>query len=211
MFRDRKDAGEKLASLLSGIELLHPVIYAIPRGGVIVAYEVAKKLNADLTVIAVKKIGHPLEPEFAVGAIAEGDPETVIFGKGTDSSTLDREISLARADVKMRALRYRNGMPLVSCRNRSAIVVDDGVATGLTAQAALLAVRKFKPRELILAVPVIDRAVEIELQKSCDRIVSVENVKFLQAVGSFYLEFPQSEDSEVMRCLHSAEQNFPES
>lgn len=202
MFIDRRDAGTKLAELLSKLDLRDPVIYAIPRGGVVVAAEVAQRLRAELTTVIVKKIGHPTEPEYAVGAIAEGTPETIVLGAlSPQREELSREIERARAEVRERIGKYRQGKPLSPCMGRTAVVIDDGVATGLTARAALEEVRKLDPSELILAVPVIDRAVEKELSAYCDRIIAVESVNYLQAVGSYYLQFAQVSDIEVSRHL----------
>lgn len=206
MFRNRNDAGIKLYSSLSGISMRDPVVYAIPRGGVIVGYEVAVRLNAPLAMVIVKKIGHPYEPEYAIGAMSEGEPEIVVHGRDFENAQgLDEFVESTRKELRDRARKYRKGMPLVSCRGRTAIVVDDGIATGLTARAALLAVRNLGPSELILATPVVDRIVETELEPFCDRIVAVERVRYLQAVGSYYLEFPQVDDETVMLYMGAAE------
>lgn len=212
MFRNRNDAGIKLSALLSEMRLNDPVVYSIPRGGVVVGYEVAAHLNAQLAVIVVKKIGHPNEPEYAIGAMAEGEPETVV--KGTVSGEFARFDDMAertRKDVRSRVGKFRKGKAVADCRGRTAIVVDDGVATGLTARAALEAVRKMEPSELILATPVIDSGVEKELEKYCDRIVCVERVSYLEAVGSYYLEFQQVEDETVMLYLDAYEKRSRQS
>lgn len=202
MFRDRTEAGLILAKLLLAAKMTDPVVYAIPRGGVVVAHEVAESLRAELAVIVVKKIGHPLEREYAVGAVAEGNPETVVTGREAPNLPdigvmADRVITMVRDTV----IRYRSGKELVSCSGRTAILVDDGVATGMTAKAALVALRKMAPDKLILATPVIDRSIEADLSSYADLIVAAERVRFLEAVGSYYNDFSQVSDQTVITLL----------
>lgn len=208
MFRNRKDAGIKLGQILKSFDLKNPVVYAIPRGGVAVGHEVAKALGAPMTVIAVKKVGHPQEPEFAVGAVAEGDPPVILFRPGAEAEQYRREVEISKKSVLESVMKYRKGRLPENCTGKTAIVVDDGAATGMTASAALRSISGMHPLELILAVPVIDRQVEKWIKPSCDRIVAVETVNYLQAVGSYYLEFNQMDDTEVIQFLEDPETSF---
>ena len=157
-FRDRREAGRALAEVVRSRELDAPVVFGLPRGGVPVAFEVATALDAPLDVIVARKIGAPSNPELAIGAIAEGGVQVLdhalIRRLFVSHEELEHAIARATAELLERVARYRRGAPPVSLEGRTAVVVDDGLATGATACAALRAIRACGPRRVVLAVPV---------------------------------------------------------
>jgi putative phosphoribosyl transferase len=202
-FRDRGDAGRRLADRLPP-DLDDPLVLALPRGGVPVAKEVAARLGAPLEVLVARKIGAPGHPELGIGAIAEGG---AIVG-----SDLVRTLRLSRDDFERLALResgelvrrverYRGGRPLPVVRDRDVVLVDDGLATGVTAEAALLALRAHEPRRLLLAVPVASPDTAHRLVPPADEVVCVLAPRDLMAVGLWYDDFTQTTDAEVLELL----------
>ncbi len=202
-FRDRGDAGRRLADRLPP-DLDDPLVLALPRGGVPVAKEVATRLGAPLEVLVARKIGAPGHPELGIGAIAEGG---AIVG-----SDLVRTLRLSRDDFERLALResdelvrrverYRGGRPLPVVRDRDVVLVDDGLATGVTAEAALLALRADEPRRLLLAVPVASPDTARRLVPPADEVVCVLAPRDLMAVGLWYDDFTQTTDAEVLELL----------
>lgn len=200
-FIDRKDAGKQLANKLAKYAG-QAVIYALPRGGVVVAAEVARALKAPLDLLLVRKIGHPNNPEYAIGAIAEASEP--IFNEteraGIDENWLENAVSTERLKNEWRQQKYFPAgyvHPIV--KNKVAIVVDDGIATGLTMEAAIQAIRQKKPQKIVVAVPVAPLDVVESLQKIADEVSIVDDpANFRGAVGAHYWQFPQVEDDEVM-------------
>src|SRR5512143_1794100 len=158
IFSDRRDAGRQLAVQLAGLAREDPVVLGLARGGVPVAYEAARALGAPFDVLVVRKIGAPGNPELGIGAIAEGDArvlnQDVVRRLLVSVEELEAAVARARAEVDARVKRYRGARPPLEVKGRTAVVVDDGLATGGTARAALRAARARQPRKLILAVPV---------------------------------------------------------
>jgi putative phosphoribosyl transferase len=205
MFRDRTEGGRRLAEEVAARPLHDPVVLALPRGGVPVGVEVARRLAAPLDVIVARKVGAPTQPELGIGAIAEGGPVVV------DDATL-RMIGVARADFDARAeaergeldrrvRRYRGDRPLTEVRGRDVVLVDDGLATGVTAEAALLALRARGPRRLLLAAPVAAGDTVERLATVADDVVVVATPSPFQAVGRWYDVFDQTSDDEVVALL----------
>jgi len=209
-FLDRQEAGRALARRLSTLNLPAPVVVlALPRGGVPVAAEVAKVLGAPLDLILVRKIGAPWEHELAIAAVVDvGQPEIVVdeqtraYG-GVEMSSIEAQASKEWREIERRRDVYRRGRPPVPLEGATAIVVDDGIATGTTVRAALRAVRRRHPARLILAVPVAPRETVQALQDEVDQIVCLEQPHPFHAIGLHYDDFHQLDDDEVIAAMDS--------
>lgn len=202
MFRDRHDAGRQLAEELArSTGDLTTVILGIPRGGVVVAAEVADRLSLPLDIVIASKIGAPGNPEYAVGAV---DPDGVVIPNpyaGFSESELAHLGREAKEKIARRSEMYRAGGEGVSLEGRTAIVVDDGIATGLTAEAAVSYVRRQGAHSVVLAVPVIAADAADRLAEKVDDLVAVERPRVFYAVGQFYRHFDQTSDDEVIEIL----------
>lgn len=204
-FRDRQDAGRRLAARLAEQALPSPVVLALPRGGVPVGYEIAARLDAPLEVFVARKLGAPGHAELGIAAIAEGSDQVVAASTaamlGIDTARLDEIARRERAELQRRVDLYRGGAPLPSLEDRSVILVDDGLATGVTAEAALRALRAHRPRRLVLAVPVCAPETADRLAELADLIECVESPLDFRAVGAWYEDFTQTTDDEVVDLL----------
>ena len=204
-FKDRADAGQKLAEKLLEYRENNPMILALPRGGVPVGFEVAKALNAPLDIIVVRKIGAPSNPEFGVGAIAPGvlilDTET-LNSLGLKPEDMTHTIEEERKEMERRITKYRSGEWHRGAAKETIVVVDDGLATGVTARAALESARKtYNPKKIIFAAPVAARQSLESLKPYADQIVCVSKPENLMAIGEWYEDFPQTKDEEVLDYL----------
>ncbi len=212
MFRDRQDAGRRLAAHLGRYKAVHPAILALPRGGVPVAAEIAAALNAPLDLILVRKIGVPWQPELAMGAVVDGSEplvvrnERVIRLTGVSGSEFEAICDAELAEIERRRRLYLGDRPRVEIAGRTAIIVDDGVATGATTRAALRATRMRQPKTLILAVPVGPREVMAEMRREADEVICLEEPDDFGAIGLYYFDFRQIDDEEVIKLLA----RFPE-
>jgi putative phosphoribosyl transferase len=204
-FRDRKDAGRRLAAQLIEYRDRHPVVVGIPGGGVPVAAEVARALDAPLDVCIVRKLGVPFQPELAMGAIAEGGVRVLNPGVMHLAHVTETELSAVErrqsAELTRRGRLYRDGVSPLDVDGRTVIVVDDGLATGATARAALEAVRRRGAGNVVLAIPVGGRDVIDALANEADEIVFVEAPDNLRAVGAWYDDFSPTSDEEVISLL----------
>lgn len=204
-FPDRRAAGRFLAADLEAIGLTDPLVIALPRGGVPVATEIADRLGAPLEVFGVRKLAHPDRPEVAFGAIAEDgtrliDPEAarVLGLRGGD---VELVTELERAELRRRLALYRDGRPAPDCRGRTVVIVDDGVATGLTDAAAIRAIRRLGAAEVVLAVPVCSATALEFLEGEADTVVALRIPARFRGVGDSYIDFGQVSDQEVIDAL----------
>jgi putative phosphoribosyl transferase len=207
MFRDRKDAGERLAALLLHLKDRSPVVLALPRGGVAIGDAVAGILGAPLDVVLVRKIGMPWQPELALGAVADGGAPEIFIDEAMQEALaipadyVQEETRRQLAEIERRRRIYCAGRPPVEIAGRPAIVVDDGIATGATMRVALRAVRRRGPARLVLAAPVAAAETLAALAGEADERVCVAAPKGLGAIGFYYEDFHQMSDDEVIALL----------
>ncbi|MBB6408909.1 phosphoribosyltransferase [Mesorhizobium sangaii] len=214
MFRDREEAGAKLGMELSKLQLHQPVVLALPRGGVPVAAEVAKALNAPLDLLIVRKVGAPGNSELAVAAIVDGDPGDVVLNReiveaySLDDDELRVLIAQERPELERRCIAYRGNRRPLPIAGKTAIIVDDGAATGTTMKVAIRALRHRLPREIIVAVPVSPPDTVADLAMEADRVVCLSQPGRFRTLGYHYLHFPQLFDSEVIAAMEEAAQLY---
>jgi putative phosphoribosyl transferase len=207
MFDDRRDAGRQLAARLLPYQDRDPVVLALPRGGVPVGYEIARALGAPLDIIVVRKLGAPGQPELGIGAVVDGDHplgvlnEEVIKTLVVPEAYLEGEVTAQLAEIRRRQAAYRGGRPALPITGQTAIVVDDGLATGGSMRAALRSVRRAAPARLVLAVPVAPPDTLARLAAEVDETICLETPELFGAVGYFYRDFTQTTDDEVIRLL----------
>lgn len=204
-YRDRTTAGQELAEKLAALQLERPAVLALPRGGVPVGRAIAEALDAPLDVLLVRKIGAPGHPELGLGAVGE-DGVTVldrdrIHMLGVRLDTVEAIAEQERAEVARRAERYRGGRPLMPLEGHDVVIVDDGIATGGTAEAAVEVVRHHHPERVVVAVPVAAETGVARLEQVADDVVCPLSVPGAFAVGSWYEDFHQLDDDEVARLL----------
>ncbi len=207
LFRDRRDAGRQLAAALQAYRGERPLVLALPRGGVPVAYEVATALGAPLGVLVVRKIGAPMQPEFGVGAVAPGVTvryDEAIDAIGLSDAAFERAAHRARREMQERHVRYNGDDALPNLRGRTALLVDDGLATGVSARAAARAARRLEPRRLVMAFPVGAEASLDRLQGEVDELVCLHALRAFDAVGRWYEHFEPTTDEEVIELLEEA-------
>ncbi len=206
-FKNRAEAGRKLAAALAGYKNQEPAILALPRGGVPVAAEVAAALEAPLDLILVRKVGVPFQPELAMGAVVDGAApiivrnEDVIAQAGIDEAAFKAVCDAELAEIERRRARYLGNRERAEIAGRTAIVIDDGIATGATTRAALRATRMRHPQRLVLAVPVAPTDSLGELRKEADAVVCLEDHPMFGAIGFYYRDFRQVADEEVIEIL----------
>jgi len=209
-FRDRQEAGQLLAQALTFLEEKKDVIVlGIPRGGVVVAAEVARAIGVPLDVYITCKIGAPYNPELAIGAIASsGDvvlDEGLIGSLGVSPDYVEDATERQRREIERRLKKYRGNRPAQKLEGKAVLLVDDGIATGATTLAAIRALKKQKPAERILAVPVGPPDAVARLREEVDRLVCLDTPQLFWAVGAFYEAFDQTSDEEVVRLLRESQ------
>lgn len=213
-FKDRRAAGRALGEALKAYagrrDLL---VLGLPRGGVPVAAEVARALGAPLDVCVVRKLGVPGQEELAMGALGPGGirvlNDDVISALGLTEGALDQAAAREGAELARRERRYREGRPPLDVRNRTVILVDDGIATGSTMLAAVRALRRMGPAALVVAVPVGPPSVLAELEAEAEEVVCLLREEALFAIGAWYEDFGQTRDEEVLACLEGAARAAP--
>lgn len=213
-FRDRTDAGQRLAEKLAAkYSKQDGVVYALPRGGVVPGAVIARRLGMPLDLIIVRKIGHPYNPEYAIGAVGEGgelavNPREI---EQAPSAWLQERIAAEQQEARRRHSVYLEGRALLSAAGKTAILVDDGVATGLTMEAAIRELKHRHPARVVVAVPVIPADTAAKFAEKVDEVVALDApVDYLGAVGAYYDYFPQLSDDEVIALLREANSIPPE-
>jgi putative phosphoribosyl transferase len=216
IFDDRRDAGRMLAQALADYRNSDPVVLALPRGGVPVGFEVATALDAPLDVLIVRKIGAPGHPELGIGAIIDGDPpylvlnDEIIRHVRPQAAYIEEEKHRQLAEIERRRRRYVGDRPATPVEGRTAIVVDDGIATGGTVRAALRGIAGRNPARLVLAVPVAPADSLADLARDCEDVVCLSTPEPFYAVGAHYRDFTQTEDDEVIQLLAEARRRLQE-
>lgn len=209
MYQDREEAGRLLADRLRDLKARGDLlVLGIPRGGVVVAAQVAQALGAPLDVLIARKLGAPGNPELAIGAVTSDGSQVLdrdlARSVGAGQDYIEREINHQRAEIERRAREYRAGRTPIMIRDRIVILIDDGIATGATTEAAVRALRAAGPKQLILAVPVAPKDSLIRLRPLVDRLECPLVPDTFWAVGAFYAQFDQTSDEEVRQLLSGA-------
>ncbi len=206
IFADRAEAGRRLAAALAGYAGEACVVYGLPRGGVVTAVEVARRLRAPLDLLITRKIGHPVSPEYAVAAVAaSGD----VVRNEAEVARLNPEwfrgaVEAQKAEAERRRVKYLGRTAPVNTENKTAILVDDGLATGLTMKAAILDVKRRRPRRVVVAVPVAPPETVRALEALVDQVVCLHAPEGFMAIGEYYEHFEQVSDEEVVALLQAA-------
>ncbi len=214
-FRDRRDAGRRLAAELAGYERESPVVLALPRGGVPVAAEIATALAAPLDILLVRKIGVPFQPELAMGAVVDGEAPTIVRNEDVIALADVSEAEFTAiceaelAEIERRRRAYVGNRPPAATADHTVIVVDDGLATGATMKAALRALKARGPRRLVMAVPVAPAETLTDMADEADAIVCLETPEDFGAIGAFYDDFRQIGDGEVIALLSACAAGSP--
>jgi len=210
LFDDRRDAGRQLATAARGYAVEDPIILALPRGGVPVAYEVAKVLAAPMDLLFVRKIGAPGHPEYGIGAVVDGDNPQVVLSDivdqlGIPAAYIEQQKRRELEEIERRRREYLGDREPLAIKGRTVMVVDDGIATGGTVRASLRALRSAEARRLILAVPVAAADTIQSLRSEADEILCLATPEPFYAVGMHYRDFDQTSDEEVVRLLGQAQ------
>lgn len=204
-FHNRSEAGQQLADKLSRYKAANLVVLALPRGGVVLGAIIAKRLGSPFGVVIVQKLGHPFDPEYALGAIAEDEKPIIDDPDTIDKIWLKEVIVAARQEIKRhQQLYFDNGYIPPDIKGKAVVLVDDGIATGLTFVAAIKALKNKKPKKIIIASPVASQEAVDMLQELADEVIILDEAdNFLGAVGTHYDRFEQVDDQEVIGCLQS--------
>lgn len=210
MFADRADAGRQLAAALQHLKTENPLLLALPRGGVPVAFEIAERLDAPLGLILVRKLGAPFNPEFAVGAVADGEEPVIVLHEpalvmlGLSEERLQPAIDRDLEEIRRRREVYGPQAVPQDLAGRTVVLVDDGIATGATMEAAVEWARRRDPRRIVVAVPIGSPSTLETLGETVDEVVCVNRTEWFSSVGSAYLNFAQVDDATVTDLLRRA-------
>jgi len=211
IFLNRADAGRRLAKELSAYaDRSDVVVLGIPRGGVVVAFEIAKALHVPLDIFVSRKLGVPGQEELAFGAVSSGAvrilDQEIVSALAISEKQIEECSQAARGELERRERLYRGSRPPLAVEGRTVILVDDGIATGSSMRAAIQALRQLKPARLAVAVPVAPQATWTRLKREVDDLVCVQTPKYFYAIGQFYEDFSQVDDEEVSALLDLAAQ-----
>ncbi len=202
LFKDRSQAGRLLSEKLRHYQNKDAVVLGLPRGGVVVAAEIAKALHLPLDLVVARKIGAPGNPELAIGAVTEEGEcffdQAFIEGYQVDPDVLRQEIKQEKKEAHRRRLLYRAGRASLNLKNKIVILVDDGIATGFTLQAAIACVKTKNPKKIVVAIPVGPKETLKKFQHQVDEVVVLQTPEIFRAVGEFYINFDQVSDEEVI-------------
>ena len=213
-FSDRVEAGKRLTSAMRDFAGKNGIVLAIPRGGVVVGYEIAKALNLPLDVIIPRKIGAPANPELAIGAMTEDGTiildDNLITYIGVQRDYIKAESERQKHEIERRLKLYRQNEPYPSLKGLDVVIVDDGIATGSTMKAALASVKNRGASTVTVAVPVGPPSTIKELKKQAARVVCLYTPEYFQAIGQFYTDFNQTTDEEVIQLLKQSKQKSRE-
>jgi len=212
IFQDRKQAGQKLAEKLGEFKnQKDTIVLALPRGGVVTSFEIAKELNLPLDLVVPRKIGAPDNEEYAIGAITETGEgifnQEAIGSLNITKEYLNKKVAEEKKEAQRRLTAYRQDRPLLNLENKTVIIVDDGIATGLTMRAAIKSVKEKKAKKVIVAVPVSAKDSLDIIQKEADEVIYLDAPLFFGAVGAFYQDFGQTTDEEVIELMNKSK-NF---
>jgi len=213
IFEDRRDAGRQLARKVAAFKTVDPLVLGVPRGGVVVAAEVAAALEAPLDVLIARKIGSPQNEELAIGAVAVDGTllldESLASALGVPGSYIKRQVEKERKELERRIRYYRGNHPAPVLKGRTLVVVDDGVATGMTIKAALRYLKPQGAERIILALPVAPEETTRELRREADEVVVLHTPEPFYSVGQWYVVFDQTSDDEVVEILDSIRDRYP--
>jgi len=203
MFRDRKDAGEKLAKTLEKYRSEDPLILAIPKGGVEVGYEVAKHLDAEMSILIARKLPFPDNPEAGFGAVAEDGSSFMLdyAARGLSAATIERILQQQRREIQRRVTTLRKDKPLPEIAGRTVILIDDGIAMGSTMRASIAMCKNKKAQEIVVAAPVAGPSTAAELARLVDDVVILAKPAFFQAVAQVYANWYDVSDQEVLQIM----------
>lgn len=210
-FSSRSDAGRLLGREAASRHFVDPVVLALPRGGVPVALEVARMLGAPMDLLLVRKIGVPWQAELAAAAVVDGEAHDLVFNEeviaawGLHRQEIEKAAAAEVAEIERRRTLYLKNRPSLPVAGRTAVVVDDGIATGTTVRAALVALRRRRPLKLVLAVPVAPADALAQLSLLVDDIICLQSPEPFHAIGLYYRDFHQLSDGEVMELLAAAD------
>ncbi|MEM1575333.1 MAG: phosphoribosyltransferase [Nitrososphaerota archaeon] len=210
LFKDRTQAGQRLAEKLLEYKDKDVIILAIPRGGVVVAYEIAKVLNAPLDLIIPRKIGAPYQPELAIGAVTQDGTiilnEDIVSYLPIPENYIKAEAERQKKEIERRLIKYKGSTIEPNVENKIVIIVDDGIATGATMIAAIVSIRKKKPLKIVVAIPVAPPESLEKIKEYADEIVCLQTPEPFFAIGQFYERFEQLEDEEVIDLLNRSKE-----
>ncbi len=206
IFKNRQDAGQKLLKKLSEyIGDQSVIVLGLPRGGVVTANEIAKGLNAPLDILAPRKLGAPLNEELAIGAITEDGEsildQNIISTLGVEQKYIDQITETEKTEANRRLKKYRGDLPPLNLTDKTALIVDDGIATGATMQAAISSAKAKGAQKIVVAVPTMPKDVKKILEKEVDQLICLDTPLYFGAIGMFYKEFDQTSDEEVVELL----------
>lgn len=205
MFADRREAGRKLAEMLFDYRGKRALVLAIPRGGIVVAEEIAKIIGADLDLVIPRKIGSPSDPEFAIGAV--GPDRSYVLNKrvvrelGVPKDYIERTVRIESIEIERRMKKYRGSSEFPDVEGRIVIIVDDGIATGYTMRVVVEFLKKMKPKSIVIAIPVGPADAVEKFREVADEVVCLETPPSFHAIGAHYKSFPQVSDDEVLKIL----------